>query len=58
METPQISMKKGLKLFGEGGAAAVKTEMQQLHDQHVMMPITTRELTQEQENEALGYLMF
>ena len=31
-DMPQMSMKKGLKLFGEGGYAAVKKEMQQLHD--------------------------
>ena len=31
-ETPQMSMKKGLKIFGEGGYAAIKKEMQQLHD--------------------------
>ena len=31
-ETPQMSMKKGLKIFGEEGYAAMKKEMQQLHD--------------------------
>ena len=30
-ETPQMLMKKGLKMFGEGGYAAVKKDMQQLH---------------------------
>ena len=32
-ETPQMSMnmKKGLRMFGEGGYTAVKKEMQQLH---------------------------
>ena len=31
-DTAQMSMKKGLKVFGAGGYAAVKQEMQQLHD--------------------------
>ena len=38
-DTPQMSMKKGLKMFGEGGYAAVKKEMQQLHDNKVMQPV-------------------
>ena len=29
-------MKKGLKIFGEAGAQAVITEMQQLHDRDVI----------------------
>ena len=39
-EMPQMSMKKGLKVFSEGGYAAVKKEMQQLHDQKVMQRIS------------------
>ena len=31
-DTAQMSMKKGLKVFGAGGYAVVKQEMQQLHD--------------------------
>ena len=46
-ETPQMSMKKGLKMFGEGGYAAVKKEMQQLHDQKVMQPVSQKDLSQE-----------
>ena len=38
-ETAQMSMAKGLKIFREQGYAAVKTEMQQLHDRKVMQPI-------------------
>ena len=38
-DTAQMSMKKGLKVFGAGGYAAVKQEMQQLHDQKVMQPV-------------------
>ena len=57
-ETPQMSMKKGLKMFGEGGYAADKKEMQQLHDQKMMQPVSQKDLSQEQKKEALGYLMF
>ena len=57
-DTPQMSMKKGLQMFGEGGYAAVKEEMQQLHDRQVMQPVRRKDLTPEQKREALGYLMF
>ena len=54
-ETPQMSMKKGLKTFGEGGYAAVKKEMQQLHDRKVMQPVSRKDLSPEQKKEALGF---
>ena len=47
-DTPQMSMKKGLEMFSEGGYAAVKQEMQQLHDRKVMQPIRCKDLTPEQ----------
>ena len=56
-DTPQMSMKKGLKMFGEGGYAAVKKEIQQLHDRKVMQPVRRKDLSPEQKREALGYLM-
>ena len=58
LETPQMSMKKGLQLFREGGELAVKKEMQQLHDQHVLSLVNKNELTNEQYKEAIGLLMF
>ena len=51
---PQMSMKKGLKVFSEGGYAAVKKEMQQLHDRKVIQPINQKDLSPEQKREALG----
>jgi hypothetical protein len=36
--TPQMSMKKGLKMFGTDGADVVRSELQQLHDRSVMHP--------------------
>ena len=34
----QYNVKKGLKIFGEAGAQAVITEMQQLHNHDVVVP--------------------
>ena len=57
-ETGQMSMKKGLKVFGEPGYATVKKDMQQLHDRKVMQLIRQKDLSPSQKKEALGYLMF
>ena len=57
-DTAQMSMRKGLKVFGAGGYAAVKQEMQQLHDRRVMQPVRRKDLSPAQKKEALGYLMF
>ena len=57
-QTLQMSMKRGIKLFGEDGVAAVQKEMQQLHDWKVMAAKHSAELTPEQKKEALAYLMF
>ena len=57
-DTPQMSMKQGLRMFGEDGYAAVRKEMQQLHDRKVMQPINRKDLTLAQKRKALGYLMF
>jgi hypothetical protein len=54
-----MSMKKGIKLFGEDGVAAVKKEMKQLYDRkEVMEPKHGAGLMNEQKKEALAYLMF
>ena len=58
LETPQMNMKQGLKIFGEAGVDAVKKEMQQLHDRKVMQVKNPSKLTPEQKKEALTYLMF
>jgi hypothetical protein len=38
LATPQMSMKKGLKVFGKDGVEAVKKEMLQLRERKVMEP--------------------
>ena len=58
LETPQMSLKTGLRAFGADGAKAVEKEMKQLHDREVMFPVHKKSLTQEQRKEALAYLMF
>ena len=57
-DTAQMSMKKGLRVYGKEGYTAVKKEMQQLHDQKVMQPINRKDLTTAQKRETLRYLMF
>ena len=58
LETPQMNMRQGIKMFGEEGVQSVKKEMQQLHDRKVMAVRDPKELTPEQKKEALAYLMF
>ena len=36
LETPQMNMNQGIKMFGTAGVEVVKQEMQQLHDKGVM----------------------
>jgi hypothetical protein len=54
----QHSAKKGLKLYGEAGAEAVVSEMQQLHDRDVIEPKSANMLTVEEKRKALRYLMY
>ena len=51
-------MKTRLCLFGDAGNQAVKSEMGQLHKRTVMKPKHSKDLTTEQQKEALAYLMF
>ena len=54
----QMSMKKGIKEFGDAGVDAVLNELQQLHDRKVLEPKLANELTREEKRAALHYLMF
>ena len=58
MLTEQMSLKRGLKLFGKDGADAVVSEMQQLDYRNVIEPVARNDLTSEQRRSALTYLMF
>jgi hypothetical protein len=52
----QYSVHKGLKVFGEKGAEAVMSELKHFDEMEVLEP--TSELTQEEKQQALEYLMF
>ena len=48
LATSQMSMKRGIKLFGDEGVKAVTDDLQQLHDREVMKAKYSQELTWEQ----------
>ena len=54
----QYGMKKRLELFGDAGVKAIEKEMKQVNDQGVISPVHVSELTKQQKNRALLYLMF
>jgi Reverse transcriptase (RNA-dependent DNA polymerase) len=54
----QVSMKRGLKMFGDKGREAVEAELHQLHDRKVMEPVHAESLSPEEKKKALQYLMF
>ena len=39
LETPQMSLKAGLRTFGNDGMKAVEKKMRQFHDRNVMKPV-------------------
>ena len=53
-----MSLKAGLRTFGNDGVRVVEKEMRQLDDRGIMMPVHKKCLTPEQRKEALAYLMF
>ena len=58
MITEQMSAKKGLRLFGQDGANAIKKELEQLVYRRVMHGKHPGQLTRKQRKSALKYLMF
>ena len=56
--TEQMTLKKGLSVFGEDGRDAVRKEMKQLHDRDTIEPCVAASLSREQRKKALQYLMF
>ena len=53
-----FSLKKGLKVFGDKGKDAVKSELQQMQDMAVYTPLDPTSLTPEQRKQALSWFMF
>ena len=58
LTTPQMSIKRGLKLFGNDGLKAIKVEMLQLHSRDAIEPKRATELSNAEKQKALAYLMF
>ena len=58
MLTEQMSLKRGLKLFGVKGEDAVIKEMQQLHRMNVIEPVHRHHMSKDDLKRALNYLMF
>ena len=54
----QISMKKGLKLYGEKAKTSVANELKQLHTMESFEPVDKRQLTDEDRDKAMRMLMF
>ena len=54
----QYHVNHGLKVFGSRGKEAIRVELLQLHNWKVMAPVFTKELTLEQREASLQYLMF
>jgi hypothetical protein len=54
----QVGMNKGLKMYGNRGKEAVKSELEQIVYRKVFKPVPAEQLTREQKRRALQYLMF
>jgi hypothetical protein len=54
----QCGVKQGLKKFGKSGEEAVTVELKQLHDRDVIVPVHAGDLTRQEKQRALAYLMF
>ena len=54
----QYPVAKGLKVFGQPGADAVKSELQQLIQMDVIQPVKRSMLTNKEIDDSLAYLMF
>ena len=54
----QMSIKQGIKVFGECGSNAMLKELNQLHEQKALLLLRKEGMSYEQRKKALGYLMF
>ena len=53
-----MSVKAGIRKFGQKGSEAVSKELRQLHDRKAMVPVLKDEMLTEDRRKALRYLMF
>ena len=56
--TEQMGWRKGLKVLGERGEEAIQKELQQIHDMEGFEPKHWHELTHDERDKALRYLMY
>jgi hypothetical protein len=56
--TEQMSLKRGLKRFGEKGAEAVVAELHQVDYREVIQPMLPSKLSSDEKKRALRYLMY
>jgi len=54
----QMNVKQGIKKFVEKGNEVLLKELNQLHEQEVLLPLKKKEMTHKQRKKALRYLMF
>jgi hypothetical protein len=54
----QMSVKQGIKAFGECGSNAMLKELNQLHERKALLPLRKEDMSFEQRKKVLGYLMF
>jgi hypothetical protein len=54
----QLSLREGLKRFGEKGKQGALKEMRQLHDMRTFFPRDPKKLTREEKRKALSSLIF
>jgi len=54
----QMSVKQGIKAFGECGSDAMLKELNQLHERKALLPLRKEDMSFEQRKKVLRYLMF
>jgi hypothetical protein len=54
----QYNIKRGLEIYGQAASDTVMKEMKQLHDCKTIRPRVSKDLTLEEKQKALAYLMF
>ena len=53
-----MNVREGIKKFGEKGNEALLKELNQLHQQEALLPVSREDMSHEEKRRALRYLMF
>jgi hypothetical protein len=54
----QYGVKKSIQLYGDAGVTAIMLELQQLHDQMLILPVMASSLSESERKAILAYLVF